>query len=141
MSGAGARQRDGLVGSWVETIVVNGGPTFKSLVTYAADGARISSDQGSVITEPPVPHVFSDAHGPWAHRSGRFFKATFQQLVSDLNGGLLFVNTVRQTMTLSQSRDSYRGIWRAEFVDPNGVVVASFEGTADGQRIRHEPLP
>ena len=139
--GAGARYRDALVGSWVETVVVTGGPTFKSLVTYARDGARISSDQGSVITEPPFPHQFSDGHGPWTHRSGRVFTSTFQQIVSDLNGGLLFVNTVRETITVSPSRNSYQSVWRAEFVDANGVVAAAFEGTSEAQRIPLEPLP
>lgn len=130
-----------IVGSWLETVAVTGGPTFKSLATFTADGAFVGHDQGSVVTDPVFPHVFSASHGVWAHQGGRTFTATFQQLISDLNGGLLYVNTVRETVTLGKSRDAYRAVWVAEFTDPAGNPIASFTGTSDGQRIKARPLP
>ena len=134
------RNRTALVGSWLETVSVSGGPTFKSLVTYTEDGAVVGSDQGSVITEPSFPHVFSANHGVWVHQDGRSFTATFLQLISDLNGNLLYLNKVRETVTLSKSRDAYRVVWKADFTDPAGNPVVSFEGTSEGRRIKAEPL-
>jgi len=136
-----AHPNNAIVGSWLETVTVTGGPTFKSLVTYHDDGTRVSSDQGSVITEPPFPHVFSAAHGLWAHERGRTAAATFVQLISGLAGELVYVNNVRQTITLGKSRDTYRSAWTAEFVDAGGNVVVTFEGTAEGRRIKAERLP
>jgi hypothetical protein len=128
-----------IVGSWAETVTVTGGPTFKSLVTYTGDGTLVSNDQGSVVTDPSFPHVFSAGHGIWVHGGTRTFTLTSLQLVSDLNGGLLFVNKIRQTVKLSRSRNTYRAVWTAEFTDPAGNAVASFEGTSEGRRIMAEP--
>lgn len=133
--------RGTIVGSWLETVTVAGGPTFKSLATFTGDGSFVGHDQGSVVTDPVFPHVFSASHGVWAHQGGRTFATTFQQLISDLNGALLYVNTVRETVTLSKSRDTYRVVWTAEFTDPAGNPIASFEGTSDGERIKVRPLP
>ena len=135
------RHNGAIVGSWLETVNVSGGPTFKSLTTYTSDGAFISHDQGSVITDPAFPHVFSSGHGVWAHEGGRTFTTTFLQLISDLNGDLLYVNTVRQTATLSKSGDAYRAVWTAEFADPAGTPIVSFQGTSDGRRIKAKVRP
>lgn len=135
------RNSNTVIGSWLETVTVSGGPTFKSLATYTADGAFVSHDQGSVVTDPLFPHVFSASHGVWVHQGNRTFTATFLQLISDLNGALLYVNTVRETLTLSKSRDAYRVVWTAEFTDPAGNPIVSFEGTSEGQRIKARPLP
>jgi len=135
------RHDDAIVGSWLETISVTGGPTFKSLSTFTSDGAFISHDQGSVITDPAFPHVFSSGHGAWAHQGGRTFTTTFLQLISDLSGGLLYVNTVRQTVSLSTSRDAFRVVWTAEFTDAAGNPVASFQGTSEGRRIKARARP
>ncbi len=129
-----------IVGSWLETVTVAGGPTFRSLLTYTDDGAMVGTDQGSVITDPSFPHVFSANHGVWVHQGGRTFSATFLQLISDLNGNLLYLNKVRETVTLSKSRDAYRVVWTAKFTDPAGNPIVSFEGTSEGRRIKAEPL-
>ena len=128
-----------IVGSWLDTVTVTGGQTFKSLSTYADDGGCVFNDQGSVVTEETFPHVFSAGHGVWVHRRGRTFSQTALQLISDLNGGLLFRNKIRSTLTLDESRDAYHAVWEAEFTDPDGNVSAFFEGTIEGRRIKVEP--
>jgi hypothetical protein len=135
------RDHSTIVGSWLETVTVAGGPTFKSLATFTNDGGFVSHDQGSVVTDPPFPHVFSGSHGVWSHQGGRAFTATFVQLISDLSGALLYVNTVQESVTLSKSRDAYRVAWKADFTDPDGNPIVSFEGTSDGRRIKAAPLP
>lgn len=136
-----ASHQKAIVGSWLDTVSVTGGPTFDSLSTYTRDGGWVFSDQGSVITDPSFPHVFSAGHGVWVHQGGRKFRQTARQLISDLNGGLLARLKLRETLTLDASGDAYRTVWKAEFTDPAGNLIASFEGTRTGQRIKIEPLP
>jgi hypothetical protein len=137
---AQGRKATAIVGSWMDTVSVSGGPTFKSLSTYTEEGLVVFNDQGAVITDPAFPHVFSAGHGVWVHQGGRTFSQTSLQYVSDLNGGLLFVNKIRQTLTLDESGDAYSVVWKAAFIDPDGNLVFSFEGTTEGKRINDEPL-
>ena len=142
---AQSKKAKAIVGSWLDTVTVTDGPTFKSLSTYTEDGSVVFNDQGSVLTEPPFPRVFSAGHGVWVHQGGRTFSTTTLQLISDLKGdgvgNLLAVLKLRATITLNESGDSYSAVFKAEFNDPAGNLIASFEGTTEGQRIKAEPLP
>lgn len=136
-----ARLKKAIAGSWLDTVTVAGGPTFKSLSTFTQDGGVMFTDQGDVITEPPNPHVFSAGQGVWVHQGGRTFGQTTLQLVSDLKGNLLGVLKLQATITLNQSGDAYSAVWKATFTNPAGNPIASFQGTIEGQRIKAEPLP
>jgi hypothetical protein len=129
-----------IVGSWAETTSVGGGPVFSGLVTFGGGGVLVSSYQGSVITGAPLPASYTPSHGQWVHEGGRTYSTTSLQLVSDLAGNLLFVNTLRQRITLNKSKDRYRSVVSAEFHDPAGNLVFAFEGTTEGRRIPVEPL-
>ena len=134
--------RPAITGSWLETISPAGGPSFKALATYGADGGLVGSIQGSVITGPfPFPASYTATHGQWTYQGRRTFSTTAMQLVSDLNDGhLLFVTKMRQTVTLNRSGDAYRAVFRVEFTDPAGNLLFVFEGTTEGHRIKVEPL-
>ena len=142
---AQSKKAKAIVGSWLETVTVAGGPTFKSLSTYTEDGGVVFSDQGSVLTEPPFPRVFSAGHGVWVHQGGRTFSTTTIQLISDIKGDgvgdLLAILKLRHTITLNGPGDAYSGVFKAEFNDPAGNLITTFEGTIEGQRIKDEPLP
>lgn len=73
---APAWQRRALAGSWLMPISITGGPTFRSLVTFAKDGSLVSYDQGSVLLNPSFPRQFSAGHGVWEHRQGHSFNVT-----------------------------------------------------------------
>src|SRR5688572_30389842 len=89
------------------------------LVLASWGGALVSSYQGSVITGGPLPSSYTASHGQWVHDGGRRYSTTSNQLVSDLAGNLLFVNKLRQQITLSRSNDTYRSVVKAEFYDPS----------------------
>ena len=77
--------RPAITGSWLETISPAGGPSFKALATYGADGGLVGSIQGSVITGPfPFPASYTATHGQWTYQGRRTFSTTAMQLVSDL---------------------------------------------------------
>jgi len=135
------RNKRALVGSWLDTVTVTGGPTFRSLATYADDGVLTGDDQGSVVTAPPFPNVGSTHHGVWVHQDGRTFSTTFLSMISDLNGNLVYLNKVRETITMSKSGNAYHGVWKGELSNPAGTLVIPYEGTVASRRIQVEPLP
>jgi hypothetical protein len=136
------RSRPTITGSWLETITLPGGQSFKTLGTYGEDGALVVNSQGSVITGPfPFPHSVTALHGQWKHRDGRTFSTTAVQIGSDLNDGhLLFVLKVRQTVTVNRSGNAYQAVFKAEYFDAGGNLFLAFEGTSAARRIRVEAL-
>jgi len=131
-----------IVGSWVETITPMPGPgappPFKSLSTYDEGGGVMSSDQGSVITNPP--QSFSSGAGAWTYLGGRTFAWTVVELISDLDGNLVGTLKVRGESTLDQSGNNYSSRWHADAVDPNGQLLFSADGTNVGQRVLVERM-
>ena len=130
-----------LVGSWSETTTLLGGPSFEGLITFDAAGGMVSSYQGSVTTNGPAPASFTAAHGRWVLERGRTFSTTSLQLMSGFDGQLVFVNKLRQRITLNRAGDAYKSVVRAEFYDPLGTLLLVFEGTTEGRRIGIERLP
>ena len=130
-----------LAGSWIETTSIPGGSPFAGLQTFGADGSLVSSFQGSVILAGPSAGTYSSGHGRWVHERGRTFSSTSLQLVSGFDGILLFVNTIKQRITLNESRDAYASVVRAEFTDASGNLLFVLEGTTTARRIDVEPLP
>jgi hypothetical protein len=135
-----SRSAEAIVGSWAETTTIANGPTFSGLVTFDDGGSTVGSYQGNVNTAGPLSTSFTASHGRWIHEGGRTYSTTSLQLVSDLAGNLVFVNKLRQRITLNKAATTYRSVVRAEFYDPVGNLVFASEGTTQGQRIRVEPL-
>jgi hypothetical protein len=76
--------RSAIVGSWMETVTLSNGFSFKLLYSYDDSGVLIASAQGSVITGPfPFPQVATTLHGAWTHRGGRALSVTLAQIGSD----------------------------------------------------------
>ena len=137
-----SRSVDAIVGSWVEMTTVTGGPPpFAGLLTFGADGTLVTSYQGSVTTSGPFQASFTPGQGEWIREGGRTYSTTAVQVVSGLDGSLWFTNTLRQRITLSRAKDTYRSVVRAEFRDPAGNLVFAMEGTTEGRRIHVDPLP
>jgi hypothetical protein len=135
------RSGEPILGSWVETTTIPGGPSFSGLVTFDGAGTLVSSYQGNVNTAGPLATAFTAGHGRWVREGARSYSTTAIQLVSDLAGNLLFVNKLRQRITLNRSKDRYRSEVRAEFHDPAGTLLFVSEGTTEGMRVPIEPLP
>jgi hypothetical protein len=135
------RSTRSLTGSWLETFTPAGGSPFKAVETYGADGGWISSAQGAVVTGPPLPASFTPAQGQWTHQGGRIFSTTAVSIGSDLiDGHLLFLLKVRQTVTLNKRGDAYSSVFKTEVFDPDGNLLFMVEGTSEAHRISVEPL-
>jgi hypothetical protein len=135
------QQKKAIVGSWLDTVTITGGPTFKSLSTFTGSGSVLLSTQVDVITEPPISRVLSPGHGVWVYEGRHTFSRTHLQLFNDLRGNLVGIIKVQATITLDQSGDAYSAVLKARLTDPAGNVIGSSEGTIEGQRIKAEPLP
>jgi hypothetical protein len=140
-----------LVGSWVETVKFLDGPMkgrmSKSLVIFHDDGTVISSDQGSVTTDPPPTSVNSDGVGAWMQKDWRTFMYTEKGIFSDASGNLTGFLKVSGTYTLRPSGDAYTGTSFYEVLGPdqkslpppNGPVTGTVSNS--GERIHVEPTP
>lgn len=128
-----------LVGSWYETTTIPGGPPpFAGLLTFERGGTLLASYQGMVGANT----IFTSAHGRWAQEGRHAYVTTAVQIVSGPGGNLLFLNTLRQRIVLSESGDSYSATVRAEFSDPvTGFVFFVGQGTTEARRIDVEPMP
>jgi hypothetical protein len=130
-----------LAGAWSETTTVAGGPTFQGVLTFEPRGGLIASYQGNVTTSGPAPIAFTAAHGQWVHEGGRTFSTTALQLVSGFDGQLVFVNKLRQRITVNRAGTRFTSVVRAEFYDPIGTLLFVSEGTTEGRRIGVDALP
>ena len=117
-----------LLGSFSE-IVHADGTTFKALLTVSPGGGAVETNtaQGAPAT----------AHGSWeATKDDDEFAFTF--ITFGLRGPSM--GKTRETITLSDSGDSFTAVFIGVQMDANGNVFATFSGTATGKRIRVEPL-
>jgi hypothetical protein len=130
-----------IAGSWIETTSFPGGVPFSGLVTFGADGSLVSGYQGSVILAGPSAGTYGSGHGCWVRERGGTFSTISLQLVSGFDGTLLFVNTIKQRITVNKSRDAYESVVRAEFTDPSGNLLLVLEGMTEGRKINVQPLP
>jgi hypothetical protein len=140
-----------LVGSWLETVNFLDGPMkgrmLQSLVIFHDDGTEMSSDQGSVTTDPPPTSVTSDGVGAWMQKDWRTFLYTEKSLFSDASGNLTGFLKVSGTYTLHPSGDAYTGTSFYEVLGPdqkslpppNGPVTGTVKNS--GARIHVEPTP
>src|SRR5215831_2455821 len=125
--GNGPPQRK-LVGSWVETVMFLDPPfegrLLKSLVSFHSDGTMVTSDQGSVTTDPPS--VSSSGHGAWLWvEKQKQFAYTVVELFSDLSGNLVGYLKVRGIYTVLPSGDNYTGTSFFQVFDASGNLQAS----------------
>jgi hypothetical protein len=139
-------KKKSLVGSWLETVNfldgVMKGRVLTSLVSFHDDGTVVSSDQGSVTTDPPPATVTSDGIGAWRQLDWHRFAYTELSLFSDFSGNLTNFLKVRGTYTLSDSGDKYSGTSYYEVLATDrATVLASGFVSNEGERIRVEQEP
>src|SRR5215218_4153287 len=95
--------------------------------------------QADVTTDPPF--VSSAGHGAWVKTGERTFAMTFLQIGYGLDGTLVGIFKVRETITLDESGMEYSGQSALEASDPDGNPVFSGSSTTQARRILVEPLP
>jgi len=134
------KKSNDLTGSWLITVTrtdENAPPPFKALVTFTEDGGLVIAVQGDVTTDPPF--VNSPGHGAWVKTGKRTFVMTFLQLSYTLDGRLLGIVKVRQTMNLNETGTEWSGPSIIEVTDSDGNPVFSGGGPAHATRILVEP--
>jgi hypothetical protein len=123
----GEFKRKSLVGSWLETVNfldgVMKGRVLKSLVSFHDDGTVMSSDQGSVTTDPTTAAVTSDGIGAWTQLDWHRFAYTELSLFSDFGGNLTNFLKVSGTCTLV-SENEYTGTSFFEVLDADQKPLA-----------------
>jgi hypothetical protein len=131
----------GFVGSWRMTASSPGSAPTQSLGTYMADGTYLDSDLpvpagagGDAVT------ISTAGHGIWQPTGETTAQVTFVDLVSDLQGNFLTVETISVQATLGADGNTLSGTFSVSVADPSGKVVAEVTGTLQGTRITLEPI-
>lgn len=127
------------VGSW-EGVVTNlqgGPPPFRVLMTFTADGGFIGTGDGDNA-------VGSPQHGVWepiGGKNSRTYAVTFRQLYYLPDATSTGSATIRQTVILNESGDTWQGPFEVKIFAPDGTNVFTGGGTATATRIQSNPLP
>jgi hypothetical protein len=129
------QRKNCLLGSFSEDVEVPAfGMKFKALVTFSPGGGVVETNnaQGQPVT----------VHGSWAATNDDQFALTFITLglQPPLGQQAGLTAKTRETVTLSDSGDSFTAAFQSDLMDANGNVFLTLIGTAHGKRILIEPL-
>ena len=125
-------RRNCLLGSFMESAQSTSGMTFRALVTFTPGGGVIETNTGQGA---PV-----GAHGSWAASKDHQDQFDLTLITFPLVPGTFAMAKTKETVTLSDSGDSFTAVFLVEVMDANGNVILTFAGTGGGKRIPVEPL-
>jgi hypothetical protein len=124
-----------LTGTWIVNVDLPAPQTdVTSLQLYTDDGAFMESGNDSMARSPQ--------YGSWERIGGRVYAAsgTFFRFNAQ-TGAQIGSTKINRTIQLSSDGQSFTVVSRATFLDLSGNVVASFPGSATGERMPIERLP
>ena len=121
-----------LQGGWKATITPEEGgpPPFLALFTFTTDGGVVQTDAG-----PPTPLLFSTGHGAWVRTGPGEFQITYTQFQFDAAQNLIGLFRGRITATLNRVGNELNGSFTADFLDVEGNLIFSGNGTIAAQRL------
>lgn len=125
----------GIEGTWLSTVTTGGSgapPPFQALVTFAAGGGLVETDQST------SPSQRSAGQGTWARTDDDQVRARFLAFLFDASGHPQGTLTVRFTVRLGEEEEdgeTLAGDGTFQAVDLTGKVVDSGSLTLQGQRI------
>ena len=136
----GAQAAARLSGTWEVTVKrieppPGVAPTFRSLMTFTADGGMLeTSSTGTALRGP--------AHGAWIRTGQRRFATSMVLFRFDVTGAFAGTQEINRTMVLSRDRMQFRAVSLSRQLDPNGMVtVSGLRATEVGKRLQVTPLP
>jgi hypothetical protein len=118
-----------LVGSWVVTVQLDGGPAFVNFTTVAPGGVLTNTAPNAAL-----------GHGAWEGVDDRSYAVIFVHPVYDTDGAFQGQATVRSTVVVDPGGDAFAGPFVNEVTDAAGNVMASLSGTVSARRIAVEPV-
>jgi hypothetical protein len=128
-----------LSGTWMvniqikENVPPGARANFRALHTYSADGRF--ADSSTQLSN-------SAARGEWHALGKGRFAVTFVFFSFTPAGDLAAVVTVRTTLQLDESGNSWSGPFTAQATSPDGAPLGPpATGTHSGQRVVSDPLP
>ena len=82
----------------------------------------------------------SSTHGVWAPNPDGTFGLTFAGFAFDDTGKFIARQKIRVAAQVNDSRDSFSGPYKTDFIGSDGQVLASASGSVEGTRIQVEGL-
>lgn len=121
-----------ILGTWLETTTTtdNSIPPFQVLFTYGAGGGMTAT--ASLDLTPAT--LSGPTHGAWTQSEERSYRFLAHAFAFDPQGNPAGVYTIRESLTLDDKGESYRGSGSFA-VDFNGQVTFSGAFTSAGKRV------
>ena len=127
--------QQGLPGTWLMHLTPEGSdapPPFVGFATFHSDGTFNESNSNDL-----APPVSTPGQGEWEIVAGKSFNLTFFAFAFD-GPDYIGMFKVRATGQLGPSGTELAGVFKVEFLDPNGMVLGGGAGKIRGDRIKVE---
>lgn len=128
----------GLSGSWYATVLPDGPPPFRGLITADGQGGVVASAQGDLLLN--AGSVATAGHGTWKRIGPRRYLITFRQVFYDGDGGYDGGSLIRNDVELSQDGQTFHGNVQFEWYDANDDLVFTGVSPTHATRIHAEAL-
>ena len=119
-----------LEGGWRTTITLQGNAPFQGLITFAAAGGLVDTQQID-LSQQATPGI-----GSWVSTGGGACALNFFKIASDNKGNLSFTVRFVITIQLSADQNSFQGSGTFTVFDPNGNKQFTHTLQFNGTRIR-----
>jgi hypothetical protein len=123
------RLSPGIVGLWSVAFSSGGQIVDVAFDAWHSDGTEVLND----YTNPIEGNV---CLGVWEQTGARNFRLKHPSWTFDENGTLLGTVVIREKVTLSADRNSYKGTYLYDIYDTTGAFVAELTGTLTATRIK-----
>jgi hypothetical protein len=119
-----------LEGGWRTTITLQGNAPFQGLITFAAGGGLVDTQQID-LSQQGTPGI-----GSWVGTGGGAFALNFFKIASDNKGNLSFTVRFVITVQLSGDQNAFNGSGTFTVFDPNGNNQVTHTLQFDGTRLQ-----
>jgi hypothetical protein len=117
-----------VIGTWWQTVKIQGEPSFIALVTFNADGTLTDTDQAD-----PAQHL-APGHGVWELGGGNTILFKLVKLRFDAQGSPNGYAEAVGTLTL-QDKNDYKSSGSDNSYDNSGTLLGSAPFTTEGKRV------
>jgi hypothetical protein len=119
-----------LEGAWRTTIALQGNSPFVGLITFAAGGSLVDTEQID-LNQQATPGI-----GSWASTGSDTFALNFFKIASDAKGNLSFTVRFVITIQLTGDQNAFNGLGVFTVFDSNGNKQFTHTVQFDGTRIQ-----
>jgi plastocyanin len=127
---------DAFVGAWrAEFAIESALPSQQALLTIHDDGTIAADFAAAGEASDDLGLAIERGQGVWQAGDDGTYRLTLMALLVDADGHFAGTMTLRDSGQLAGNGKTYQGSFQVEITDPDGVAVATADGSAEWSRI------